>query len=136
MNWEECRIRKFVKETKADEELIKSLLKTSEKKLITDKFSPVNEDTASTKFVVNYDSLREILEAVALKKGFKIYNHECFTGFLKEILNKELRAEEFDKFRRIRNAINYYGNDLTIENAKELINEITNLRSKLIKEFL
>ena len=132
MNWEECRIKNFVKETKTDEQLINSLLHQSTKKLITDKFSPLNKDTASTKFSNNYDSLREVLEALAIRRGFKIYNHDCFSGFLKEIMKLEKESFDFDKLRRIRNSINYYGKDVSLEEAEKLINEINILREKLI----
>ena len=133
MNWEDCKIKRLVKEMAVDEELILSLIDQSNKKLITDKFSPLNEDTASTKFSNNYDSLREILEATAIKKGFKIYNHDCFFGFLKEILKLEKEAFEFDNFRRIRNSINYYGEDLSLEDSERLIAEVNVLRMKLIE---
>lgn len=133
MNWNECKLRKLVKEIKVDRELIKSLIKQSNNKLITDDFSPLNENTISTKFCINYDSLREILEAVALGKGYKVYNHECFFGFLKEILGLEKEAFDFDNFRRIRNSINYYGKDIGVERGGELLKDIKFLREKLIK---
>lgn len=136
MNWNECKLRRFVKNIKADEQLIKSLLIQSEKKIITDKFSPLNENTASTKVSVNYDSLREVLEAIAIKKGFKIYNHDCFFGFLKEVLSLEKESFDFDNFRRIRNLINYYGEDVSINNSKKLIQDIRSLRIKLINKYL
>jgi hypothetical protein len=130
-----CRIRKFVKEIKGDNELINSLIKQSRKKIITDKFSPFNEDTISTKFCNNYDSLREVLEAIALQKGFKIYNHECFTGFIKEVLNLEKESFDFDNLRKIRNSINYYGQDISVIEGKRLIKEIVTFREKMIKFF-
>ncbi len=136
MNWRECRLKKFVKKIKTDKQLIKSLLIQSKRKLITDKFSPLNKDTASTKVSINYDSLREVLEAIAVKNEFKIYNHDCFFGFLKEVLKLEKESFDFDKFRRIRNSINYYGKDVSIEDSKRLIRDMRKLRIKLIKEYL
>lgn len=136
MDWDECKLKNFVKLSSVDENLIKSLILQSQKKLITDKFSPLNKDTASTKVSNNYDSLREILEAIAIQKGFKIYNHDCFSAFLKEIIRLEKESFEFDNLRRIRNSINYYGKDLGIEEARDLILKINELRNKLIKMFL
>lgn len=136
MDWKECKIKGFVKEAKQDAGLIESLISQSQKKLITDKFSPLNKDTASTKLCNNYDSLREVLEAIAIKKGYKIYNHDCFSGFLKEVLGLQEESFEFDNFRRLRNAINYYGKDIDLNDAKILITKILRLRSKLIKEYL
>ncbi|MDP2946713.1 MAG: hypothetical protein Q8N88_01230 [Nanoarchaeota archaeon] len=134
MNWEECKLKNFVKESKVDVELVKSLLKESEKKLITDNFSPLNKDTCSTKITLNYDSLREVLEAVALKNGFKIYNHDCFTGFLKEVLKLDKESFEFNRFRLIRNSINYYGKSISLDNAQKILDDIKKLRNKLIKD--
>ena len=78
-----------------------------------------------------YDSLRELLEALALSKGFKIYNHECYSAFLKEIIKDELSAEMFDEIRKLRNAINYYGKNLNGEETTDKIKEITDLRNKM-----
>ena len=66
-----------------------------------------------------YDCLRAILEAVALKEGYKIYQHEALTFFLKE-KNEETQSIKFDRFRKIRNKINYYGEDLSVQEAKEI----------------
>jgi hypothetical protein len=136
MNWEECKLKRLVKDVKVDDELINSLLRQSNKRLITDKFSPLNEETASTKVSNNYDALREVLEAIAIKNGFKIYNHECFQGFLKEILNLEKESFDFDILRKIRNSINYYGKDLSVIEAEKLIKDINNLRNRLIRGFI
>ncbi len=133
MNWEECKIRQLVKRESWDGNLIESLKKISERKLIMDSFSPLNEETVAAKFVVNYDSLREILEAVALKKGFKIYNHECFSAFLGEFLNMREASVRFDRLRKIRNSINYYGENILVQEGKSLIEEILKLRKEMLK---
>ncbi len=67
-----------------------------------------------------YDALRELLEAVALENGYKIYNHECYTAFLKEIINESYLGDEFDKFRVLRNGINYYGRKINQEEGIEI----------------
>lgn len=133
MNWEECNFKRFVKKSKFDRELINSLKKTSENKLIMDSFSPINEKTVASKFVVNYDSLREILEALALSKEIKIYNHECFSSFIREILLMENESLIFDKLRKIRNFINYYGKDISVEQGSLLIKDTKYLRTKFLK---
>jgi len=133
MKWDECLSRKIVKESRVDDELISSLIKSSERKLKTDKYAPLNEITASCKIANNYDSLREVLEAVSISKGFKIYNHECFAGFILEILEMPSEANTFDKLRKIRNGINYYGKDVLTKDAKNMIIEISELRDKFLR---
>lgn len=133
MDWEECNEKKLVKEIKADLNLFASLIKSSKNKLESNKRLELDETTASTKISLAYDSLREILEAIAIKKGFKIYNHKCFCGFLDEICGERALSREFDKFRKIRNSINYYGEDVPIEEARIIIKEINELREKLMR---
>ncbi|HLC78291.1 MAG TPA: hypothetical protein VJH92_04145 [Candidatus Nanoarchaeia archaeon] len=97
MDFNECLKKRIVKEVKEDTELITSLLKTSQNKLDSEQKLELNEVTSGSKISLLYDSLRELLEALAIKNGYKIYNHECFTYFLKEILNESSKGDEFDE---------------------------------------
>ena len=124
MDWSTCKIKRLVKEIVRDDNLITSLINTSQKKLKSQKLLELNDDTASSKITLVYDALRELLEALAISNNYKIYNHECYTAFLKEILQESLLGDKFNDFRKIRNAINYYGKDLTKEEAKPLISEM------------
>ncbi|MEK6826021.1 MAG: hypothetical protein AABX90_00155 [Nanoarchaeota archaeon] len=77
MDWKECCDKKIAKNVKLDKNLINSLKKTSENKLKSSEELILNEINAASKVSLAYDSLRELLEALSLKKGYKIYNHEC-----------------------------------------------------------
>lgn len=134
MDWQECKDKKFVKDVNIDENLIKSLIKSSEKRLESNNRLKLDETTSSTKISIVYESLREILEAFAIKKGFKIYNHECFCAFLKEICNDNYSSMNFDKFRKIRNKINYYGKDIPIKESEIIIKEIILLRKEIMNK--
>jgi len=133
MDWTECKKKGFVKNIKLDLNLISALEKQSKNKLISSKMIELNETTASSKVSLAYDSLRELLEALAIKKGFKIYNHECYCSFLKEIIKDSLLGSHFDDLRIIRNKINYYGEDLSIEEAKQILKEIEEILNKVSK---
>jgi len=127
MDWQECNMKKMVKSISADEELLKSLLKTSENKIISAELLVLNDTTANSKISLAYDSLRELLEALALKNGFKIYNHECYTAFLKEILKESSLGDDFDEMRKLRNSINYYGEQVNKEECEKIIKQIKNI---------
>lgn len=129
MDWKQCLI-KNVKSISVDIELIKSLKKTSENKIISSKELSLRTETIGSKISLSYDSVRELLEALAISKGFKIYEHICYTAFLKEIVKHSSLAEEFDELRKIRNDINYYGKDVSIEEAKVVLDRL----DKFLKE--
>src|SRR3989344_8719035 len=90
---------------------------SSKNNLLSESKLPLSEITAASKLSLAYDSLRELLEALALQKGYKVYNHECYTAFLKEIIGASDKGDEFDDLRKIRNAVNYYGKGISVEEA-------------------
>lgn len=135
MDWKECNDKKLVKPAKIDKNLINSLIKSSKNKMDSANSMNLNEVTTSSKISLIYDSLREILEALALKEGFKIYNHECFCSFLMEICKEEKFSREFNEFRKIRNQINYYAKEVSIEEAQIFIKEMIELKEKILKNY-
>lgn len=133
MDFNECLKKKIAKEVSEDKELIASLLKTSRNKLDSEKKLELTEVTAASKISLLYDSLRELLEALAIKNRYKIYNHECYTYFLKEILHESTKGDEFDDLRKIRNSINYYAKDLSVIEAKDVLERIRKLREEILE---
>lgn len=132
MDWKECVKERIAKEAKEDKNLITSTREIAEIKIKSAASLP--EDLYIGKITLLYDALREHLEALALEHGYKIYNHECFTAFLKEILNRSTEADMFDKLRKIRNSINYYGRKVSYEEAKQIISDLHLLLNKFKKE--
>src|SRR3989344_1212322 len=120
MDWNECTKKRTAKETKKDINLIKSMKEIAEIKIKS--ADSLSEELFIGKITLLYDALREYLECLALEEGYKIYNHECYTPFLKEKLNLSREADIFDELRKIRNGINYYGRKVAKEEAEEIIN--------------
>lgn len=128
MDWEECCRKRITKTANPDIDMINSMVKTSKNKLESERILVMNDVTAASKLSLAYDSLRELLEALALKHGYKVYNHECYTAFLKEIIRESLKGDEFDDIRIARNAVNYYGKEISAQDAAGLIKRIYALR--------
>ena len=124
MDFKECVKKRIIKKTSSDLDLIESLKKSSSGKLESSRMLKVSNVTAGSIITLAYDSLRELLEAVALKNRYKVYNHECYYSFLKDIVNNNNLALSFDKIRKIRNSVNYYGKGLSVEDAKQIFDEI------------
>ncbi|MDP2924891.1 MAG: hypothetical protein Q8N99_00805 [Nanoarchaeota archaeon] len=131
MDFNECLKKRIAKEVKEDKELIVSLIKTSQNKFDSEKKLELNEITSGSKISLLYDSLRELLEALAIRNRYKIYNHECYRYFLKEILNESIKGDEFDELRRIRNSLNYYAKDISLIEAKDVLERIKKLREEI-----
>ena len=124
-----------VKIAAKDKSLAKSLLITSENDLKFLETLEINKISAR-KIMSNYhDVLRSILEAISSLDGYKIYSHEAFTYFLKE-KSEDFIAKKFDRYRKIRNNINYYGKDVSVEEVKEHNVEIKKTIGILKKRYL
>ncbi|MBI2630567.1 hypothetical protein HYW76_05705 [Candidatus Pacearchaeota archaeon] len=135
MDWEECKGKEIAKEASIDIPLINSLIESSKNKLNSSFRLELEKETAGSKLSLAYDSLRELLEALALKKGFKIYNHECFCSFLNEICKDSSSSLEFDRLRIIRNQVNYYGKQIPTKDTEIILQEIVNLRDLILKKY-
>ena len=107
MGLKECESRRLIKRVSVDLELISSLKKTSKNKEISAGMLVLEDRTYASIISLYYDSLRELLEAIVLKNGFKIYNHECYVFFIDEILKDVDFSKGFDGVRRIRNGFTF-----------------------------
>jgi len=135
MDLKECFRKELIKKTKVDEELIKSLIEMSNIKEITVKKANIDKVNISAYVSLAYDSLREVLEALCISKGYKVISHICIGELLKEIL-EDFEYEEFDRLRWIRNSINYYGQKIDLEEGKEIIKKIFKIKMKILKQYL
>ena len=129
MDLENCKKRGLVKEVNVDLNRMKSLLKVAKNKEKASDILP--EEFLESKISLLYDALRMILEYLALKENIKIYNHECYVSFLKEVLNESRLGDKFDDFRKIRNSINYYGKELDNDEAREILLQMKDFIKKI-----
>lgn len=136
MDWDECIKKNKVRKGRKDKNRAKSLLKTSQNRMRHVMESEIRDYNASTLFSDAYESLLQVCQAIISLKGYKVYNHVCITAFIKEILGKVAISNKFDRYRKVRNGINYYGEEIDKEFAEEAIPEIERIMSSLKKEFL
>lgn len=136
MNFDNLIREGFIKKVPIDSIRAKSLIKSSEQALNTAKIIPFKEETSKTIFRELYESLRQCCEAIGYLKGYKFFNHESIASFLDEILNEKQLSLKFDRYRKLRNRINYYGDTINLETLKEGLTEIPLLIQRLKKHFI
>ena len=78
-----------------------------------------------------YEAMREAAGSILYNEGFKSFSHEASISYLFKKNFNETDITEFDRFRKIRNGIKYYGKDcdntdaeLAIKLASKIINKI------------
>ena len=131
--FEESLREGYVKQVTANSIRAKSLIKSSQEAINTAKEIPLEEGKLKSVFRELYEGLREFCEALGYLKGFKFQSHEAITHFLSEILKEERISKKFDRYRQIRNGINYYGNSISKETLAEALAEIPKLILELEK---
>jgi len=135
MDLKECLKKGLIKKTRIDENLINSLIEMSNIKEETVNLSKLDERNISAYVSMSYDSLREVLEALCISKGYKVLSHICIGELLKDILDN-FDYEDFDRLRWIRNSINYYGEKVDFSQGKEIIHKIFLIKKKIVSNYL
>lgn len=78
---------------------------------------------AKPKYILEnaYEAMREAADALLYHDGFKSYSHEASILYcgMKGFGETDLRS--FDRFRKIRNGIKYYGEDCMEEDARAAV---------------
>ena len=110
-----------------------SLFKSSKQAIETAKVIPLNPNTLKSILRELYEGLREYCEAIGYLKGYKFLDHESIGNFLRDILKEQSISLKFDRYRKLRNGINYYGEDIDIETVKDAVREIPILIKELEK---
>ncbi len=110
-----------------------SLFKSSIQAIETAKVIQLNPNALKSVLRELYEGLREYCEAIGYLKGYKFLDHESIGYFLRDMLREQSVFTKFDRYRRLRNGINYYGEDIDVETVKEAIIEIPELVTRLEK---
>ena len=130
MNFENSLVNGKAKKVIPNKIRASSLFNSSIQAIETARVIPVNQNTLKSILRELYEGLREYCEAIGYLRGYKFLDHESIGYFLRDPLKEQSASMKFDRYRRLRNGINYYGEDIDIETVKEAIIEIP----KLIKE--
>jgi len=118
-----------------DPEKAKALIKMSENNIKAADAVELTETTASPVFSLLYESFRELVEAMCLLEGYKVYSHEALTAYLENIHEDKIAAV-FDRYRKLRNGVNYYGKPVSISVTLEAKKGIAQLSKVLIEKYL
>ncbi|MBI2632559.1 hypothetical protein HYW75_06135 [Candidatus Pacearchaeota archaeon] len=130
MNFENSLRERKVRKVIPNKIRASSLVKSSIQAVETAKMIPLNTGSAKTILRELYEGLREYCESIGYSKGYKFLDHESIGYFLRDVLKEQAIYGKFDRYRKLRNGINYYGENIELETVKEAIMEI----SKIIKE--
>ena len=121
---------KDVKKSSKDIALAKSLIKDMAKRI-----KDVNalEVTKFSKIIFEnlYDALRDFADAVLAIKGFKSYSHQASFAYLANYGFDSYILDSLDKYRYIRNGSKYYGYEISIEEAKSLLEFYKRIKTKI-----
>ena len=133
MNFEFCLNEGKTKKVNPNKLRASSLFKSSIQAIETAKNISLNINSSKTILRELYEGLREYCEAIGYLHGYKFLNHESISYFIRDILKEQSIYKKFDRYRKLRNGINYYGDDIDLESIKEAIKEIPQLIKELKK---
>lgn len=123
----------LAKKIPPDNNRAQSLIKASQKTLSTAQRIPFDQNSLQSIIRELYEALRQHCEALGYLHGYKFSTHEPISGFLEEILKEPSCARSFDRYRKLRNGINYYGDDVAPETVKDALLDIPKIINTLKK---
>lgn len=118
-----------------DPQKAKALVNMASNNLRVVKQISLDDDSASLILSSAYESLRQVLEAMAHTQGYKVFSHLAYTSYLSE-KGEEGASATFDRLRKLRNGVNYYGKSVPKEVTKQALQDIELLCNKLQKKYL
>lgn len=133
MNFENSIINGKAKKIMPNKIRASSIFNSSIQAIETAKMIELKQNTLKSILRELYEGLREYCEAIGYLRGYKFLDHESIGYFLRDILKEQSMSVKFDRYRRLRNGINYYGEDVDIETVKEAVIEIPKLIKGLEK---
>lgn len=107
------------------------LVKRAEKTLAVMGKIKLDNENSSIFFTNYYDALLEMLHAIMYSNGYKVKNHYCLGYYLRDVIKDAEAFRIFDRARIIRNSVLYYGENLDINAADEIIEQIISIFHKL-----
>ena len=123
----------YVKLIPSDRIKAKSLAKSADEAVYSAKKIPLEPHTLKSIIRELYEGLRQFCESIGYIQGYKFLSHEAITYFIEEVLSEPKLSAKFDRYRKIRNGINYYGDDVSEETVNEALTEIPELIAQLRK---
>lgn len=108
-----------VKKQPIDKNLAKSLVEQALRRL--DYVNKIEINESNRDFVLEdyYEAMRTLADAVLALNGYKSYSHEAPISFLEGYTEfSSSLIESFDRIRRLRHGSRYYGERVSISDAK------------------
>lgn len=120
-----------------DSERIKSMIKSAETNAKVAKNIQLNEDSATVIFREIYESIRQLGDAKWWLIGYEPSNHEISMDILKEMdIPGKVKLNFLSRFKAIRHDANYKGFQVSVSQAKEIIDFWDRCGKDIIKVLL
>ncbi|MBS3137049.1 hypothetical protein J4232_01325 [Candidatus Woesearchaeota archaeon] len=136
MDWHSCIDDKNAIKMTSNSERIKSLLHSAKRRKDFVENHKIDDTNAEIIFSDMYEGCLELLHAFVAQKGYKVQNHICLAYFLRDNENDRELFMIFDRYRKIRNDVLYYGRMLdkgfSIKAIQELSYFYQRIKGKII----
>ena len=109
MDWNNCVESSIAIKVSPNRERSLSLLKSAKNTARFVTSIGIDESNAPILLKNYYEALLELVHSLLYKKGYKVLDHVCAGYFIRDVIEDVESFRIFDKYRKIRNSIVYYG---------------------------
>ncbi|MBN2142139.1 hypothetical protein JW711_02295 [Candidatus Woesearchaeota archaeon] len=126
--------KKLLRKREPDRQKIKSLIESAKTTMRIVKSIPLDDTSAALIFRETYESIRQLGDAGWWIQGYETSSHDISMQSLTGLdIKEKLKLNRLDRFRRIRNDINYRGFKATITQANEILDFWDSCAKEIIK---
>lgn len=98
-----------------------SIFKSAKARLEHTKKFPVLKEEAKYILEDSYDAIREACDSLLIRDGYKSYSHIASIIYLRKFKFEESDLRKINRFRKLRNGIKYYGEDVELKDAVDAL---------------
>jgi len=131
-SFESFLLRKIVRKVTPNKERIRKLIRDGEKRIIDINSLDINK-LPKLVFENMYDAIRDFIFSILLSDGFNTSSHEAPIAYLSKKGFDVYVIDRLDKFRYKRNGSKYYGEEVSVEEAKDIKTFYLEIKDKLHK---
>ena len=112
----------YLRKRMIDRQKVNSMVASARDNMGIVKTIPITEKSAILIFRETYESIRQLGDASWLLQGYEPRNHEVCMEVLKDFdIKNKVMLQHLNRFKKIRNDINYRGFKATLAQATEIL---------------
>lgn len=119
----------LVEKVNVDKKISKNVYELARKKIAVQPYIPLNEEHSEVKFVLFFDCVTQLIDSIALEKGYKINFVDGYSIFLKDVLKESVLSNRMSLLIGTYKSMKFQGERISTVKFADLLSNIMEIIS-------